>query len=78
MAKLTRGDWAAHAPATNAAWLAYLACTAAGSAASPGVTAGDRRALRAFRTRAGRAPSAAALLADPYFHGCWYMPGATS
>jgi hypothetical protein len=48
MRKATRGDWAAHAPATNCMWLAYLADTLLARKRVP-LDAAAKRALRAFR-----------------------------
>ncbi len=48
MRKATRGDWAAHAPATNCMWLAYLADTLL-ARKRVALDAAAKRALRAFR-----------------------------
>ena len=48
MAKVTAGNWSAHAPCTNALWLAYLADVVL-SLKATGLTAYDKRALRGFR-----------------------------
>ena len=72
MRRAVRGDWAAHAPATNAAWLHYLADVfVSAKAPPPGAGPDEGRALRGFRRRALTAPSAGALLHDEYFEGAW-------
>jgi serine/threonine-protein kinase haspin len=72
MRRAVRGDWAAHAPATNALWLHYLADVfVAAKAPPPGAGPDEGRALRGFRRRALGAPSAGALLHDEYFAGEW-------
>jgi len=72
MRRAVRGDWAAHAPATNALWLHYLAdVLVSAKAPPPGAGPDEGRALRGFRRRALGAPSAAALLHDEYFEGAW-------
>ncbi len=48
MRKATRGDWAAHAPATNCMWLAYLTDTLLARKRVP-LDAAAKRALRALR-----------------------------
>ncbi len=48
MRKATRGEWAAHAPATNCLWLSYLADTLLARKRVP-LDAATKRDLRAFR-----------------------------
>ena len=62
MQKLTRGDWAGHQPATNAAWLGYLADAVLTLKATP-MGPPDKRQLRAFKcARARRAADISARL----------------
>ena len=51
MRKATRGEWAAHAPATNCLWLSYLADTLLARKRVP-LDAATKRDLRAFRCAA--------------------------
>lgn len=48
MRKATRGEWAAHAPATNCLWLSYLADTLLARKRVP-ADAAAKRDLRGFR-----------------------------
>ena len=48
MRKATRGEWAAHAPATNCLWLSYLADTLLSRKRVP-ADAAAKRDLRGFR-----------------------------
>ncbi len=48
MAKIVKGDWSAHRPATNAAWVAYLADAVVTLKNTP-MTAQEKRQLRAFK-----------------------------
>jgi serine/threonine-protein kinase haspin len=70
----TGGNWAAHAPATNALWLAYLAETALAHKAAGARCGGEARAaLRRFRRRALAAGSAAELVFDDLFDEQWAL-----
>ena len=60
--------WAAHVPATNALWLAYLATVLADAKPYDKFDA-HVRALRGFKRRAAVAPSACALVGDSLFDG---------
>ena len=64
----TGGDWRAHAPATNALWLAYLADVLLTAKPYPR-SAAHVRALRGFRRRAAGAARAAALVGDAALAG---------
>lgn len=48
MQKLTKGAWAAHSPATNAAWLGYLVDAVLTLKQAP-MSPQEKRALRAFK-----------------------------
>ncbi len=48
MQKLTKGDWAAHTPATNAVWLGYLTDAMLSLKQAP-LSAQAKRHLRAFK-----------------------------
>ena len=48
MRKAARGEWAAHAPATNCLWLSYLADTLLSRKRVP-ADAAAKRDLRSFR-----------------------------
>ena len=76
MAKVSRGDWQAFHPSTNALWISYLSGVLLGSVAVSGAAAdgggGDAvRLLRGFKRRAAAGSSARALLEDEIFKGVW-------
>lgn len=72
MKKMTRGDWKAHAPKTNVAWLYYLCdICLLHKLKDCGVTANERKSLKEFNKRLLSYKSAGEVVWDPLFAGKW-------
>lgn len=70
MKRLTKNRWEAYQPATNAAWLHYLADICL-THKLPQLPNADKTALRGFRKRVLGYACAADAIWDEYFQGCW-------
>ena len=70
MKRLTKNRWEAYQPATNAAWLHYLADICL-THKLPQLPNADKMALRGFRKRVLGYACAADAIWDEYFLGCW-------
>ena len=71
MKKVTRGNWEAYTPATNALWLQYLGTIISGHKLPTACTREEKRLLDKFAREAGHASAASQLVWHDLFSGIW-------